>query len=653
MGSNLINGEIRLIQLVRFVCSVLLLMTLSISSVGAAPSIAKQRIWFQEAKAALKADDLLLFQTLKERLKDYPLLPYLDIWHARKKLDQGDDLGISTLLNRHADIPEVTDLRLARIRDLAERGQWPHVALALEKYTFVAKLLPDVAIMSLWYTGKKAEAFESFSKRWQRGHDASELTARLDQQWKQQGHPTRDELWERIGTFAKRGAWKKTRKLEQSLSQKDRKWIKRWRAMQRDPLKQLQQWKAKKQKIPALLIVNDGLQRLSRSDAHSAWKVLHRLKSIFEENKFSQFQKRIALRAASQHVLPAAKWLAALPEASRSIETRAWQIRLQLLYGNWNAAMQLIAALPELEQRESRWVYWQARALEKLGRERESKALFKLAATGRGYYSFISAERLRVPYQLNERSLDTQGSTVRKFKKAPGIVRAYEWHKLGETGKAGREWNRALMDASVEQWKAAAYIASKWGWHDQAIRAAHMAGEVNALTHRFPTAFEQAVAGSSKESGLSLSLIWSIIRQESAFNQRAVSRIGAQGLMQLRPGTARDVARRHKVDKGKPNLFDPTVNIRLGSLYLSKLHERFDRNSAIAAAAYNAGPRRVSEWLEKQPFGDADIWIETIPFRETRHYVQQVLAFTVVYDWRQSKKPVGIAGRMNLVNEEG
>lgn len=640
-------------QLIRLVCAVALLMMLPLSTVEAASILSKQRVWFMEAKAALKADDLAQFQTLKSKLSNYPLLPYLDIWYARKMLAQGDDFEIPELLNRYADIPEAVDLRLARISDLADRGQWPHVAIALKDFPYAAERLPEVAIMSLWYTGKKDEAFERFSKRWQRGHGASELTARLDQKWRQKGHPNRDELWGRIGTFARQGEWKKVRKLEQGLSKNDRKWLKSWMAMQRDPLKQLSKWKLRWKKMPAMLIVNDGLQRLSRSDALSAWKELHRLQKLFEPARFQKLEKRIALRGASQHSLPAAKWLAGLPETMKGEETRAWQIRLQMLYGNWNRAMTLIAALPELEQRQSRWVYWQARALEQLGKESESKALFQLAATGRGYYSFISAERLGTPYQLNERALDASSSTVRALKKMPGIIRAGEWLKLDEMGKAAREWNRALVDASVEQWKAAAQIASKWSWHEQAIRAAHMAGEVNALTHRFPTAFEQAVVGSSKESGLTSSLIWSVIRQESAFNRRAESRVGARGLMQLRPGTARDVVRNHKLSGGSPDLFDPSMNIRLGSLYLSKLHKRFDRNSAIAAAAYNAGPKRVSGWLEKQPFEEADIWIETIPFSETRRYVKQVMAFTVVYDWRQSKQPVGIATRMNLAKEEG
>jgi soluble lytic murein transglycosylase len=182
--------------------------------------------------------------------------------------------------------------------------------------------------------------------------------------------------------------------------------------------------------------------------------------------------------------------------------------------------------------------------------------------------------------------------------------------------------------------------------HDRVIQAAYQAGEMNALVNRFPIAFKDEVATTARESGLPASLIWSIIRQESAFNAHAVSSVGAKGLMQLMPATAHEVASGLDVTDGQPDLFDPAVNIRLGSLYLGKMVQQFDANHAIAAAAYNAGPHRVAKWLERRAFDEPDIWIETIPYAETRRYVQQVMAFTVVYDWRQSKQPTGIVSQL-------
>ncbi|MDX8407537.1 MAG: lytic transglycosylase domain-containing protein, partial [Mariprofundaceae bacterium] len=172
------------------------------------------------------------------------------------------------------------------------------------------------------------------------------------------------------------------------------------------------------------------------------------------------------------------------------------------------------------------------------------------------------------------------------------------------------------------------------------------AGEMNALSYRFPKGFEDSVLKLADTTGLTTSLIWSVIRQESAFNQRAVSRTGARGLMQLMPRTAQHVAKKNDFSVQPDDLFDAGTNIRLGSLYLSELNKRFDGNVALMTAAYNAGPTRVSHWLERTPFEHRTAWIEAIPFNETRRYVQQVMAFMVVYDWLQARAPKAMSSHL-------
>ena len=168
---------------------------------------------------------------------------------------------------------------------------------------------------------------------------------------------------------------------------------------------------------------------------------------------------------------------------------------------------------------------------------------------------------------------------------------------------------------------------------------------VLALEARFPLAFEEAVISAAKESGLSRSSIWSIIRQESAFNHQARSYVGAKGLMQLMPRTASAVAKSLNMRSRHPDLFSPEINVRLGSTYLAQMKERFG-SLALAAAAYNAGPHRVSRWLGRTTFEIPEAWVEAIPFNETRRYVQQVMAFMAVYEWRQSKTPGSMIARI-------
>jgi len=631
--------------LVMVVSIPLLVATCPAAAVSLERPLERQRALFQEARAALDTGKMERFASLKSKLKGYPLTPYLELWQAARHIDQGYDLKVLKTLATHRAIPEAVDLQIRYVKNLAERGQWPHVAIALKKLPDADRLLPEIAMRALWYTDQKSEALERFSRRWQRGFASDDSIYRIEQKWFSLGHPTRKELWHRIGSLVRKGQWDEVRNLEKKLGKNDRKWLARWHGLQQNPQVVLSNWNTRQHHIAAVAMVGDGLQRLSRRDAAAAWPLLQRLKPMFDQALSHKFQRRIALRAATEQVQASADWLAALPASLQDKKTRGWVIRIHLLHGQWVEALNAIRALPENERRSSRWQYWQARALASLGKHDQAKKIYMETAQGRGYYSFLSAERAGLPYRMGASNLDASGSAVASLKREKGIRRAHEWWLLGDDERASREWSYALAGASSDRWRAAAVLASKWQQHNHVIQAAYLAGEVDALDKRFPVAYAEEVVTNARSSGLSTSLIWSIIRQESAFNTYAVSRTGARGLMQLMPETAEEVAESELEDDAY-DLFDPATNIRLGSLYLGSMLEQFDQNFAIAAAAYNAGPHRVSQWLKVRPFDEPDIWIETIPYFETRRYVQQVMAFTVVYDWRQSKAPAGIVAQL-------
>lgn len=624
----------------------LMFLALLQSEAMASTSLERQRQQFSEAKVALESGDMDRYKALKAKLKGYPLMPYLEIWQASNYIDHGYDMQVQNVLAKHESIPEAVDLQIEYVKNLAQRGQWSHVAPVLDKLKAADRLLPEISMLTLWYTDRKDEALDRFSERWQRGFEGSNLSFRIERKWRALGHPTRQELWKRIGTLVRQGKWGEVRELEKRLGKQDRKWLARWDAMQQDPFAVLSTWNTHQYHIAVTEMLSDGLQRLSRYDAASAWQVLQHLKPLFDHALLLKFERRIALRAATEQVADAAEWLTALPEALQDAKTRGWVIRIHLVYGQWSEALKAIQQLPENERNASRWSYWQARALTALGRQEEAQDLFGKIAQGRGYYSFLSAERSGLPYRMGASDLDVNQSSIASLKYEKGIQRAHEWWLLGDDKRASREWSYALSGASPDRWRAAVVLASQWQQYNHVIQAAYWAGEIDALDQRFPTAFADEVTTMAGESGLSTSLIWSIIRQESAFNADAISRAGAQGLMQLMPKTADEVARENHVEVSIFELFDPATNIRLGSLYLKSLLERFNQNQAIAAAAYNAGPHRVSEWLERHPFHEPDIWIEMIPYAETRRYVQQVMAFMVVYDWRQKKRPLGIVPRL-------
>ena len=613
-----------------------------------ASQLVTQRMHFKDARVALKAGDMQHYNILYNKLKGYPLRPYLDIWQAWKGLDVGLDFDVVEVLQRYQDVPESVDLQMAWIKSLAERGQWPHVAIQLKALDISSQQLPEIVLLSAWYNGDKQTAFDALSEIWAQGQDIDAVQAPfMQEEWRKAGYPQVSDSLKRAKYFALRGHWDDVEILKKGFEKSDRHWLSYWEKVQDTPQKYLSDFS--KQKLDAndtwaKIVLSDGLQRLSRQDVKQAWAVLEKLQVDVAVLFFEKMQQKIALRAAKQHVPHAAQWLASLGESVQNSHTYAWRVRMLLMQEDWQQALLAIQAMPEQQQLESRWMYWQAQALDMLKQEVAAKLIYEQLAEGRGYYSFLSSEHLGLAYRMGWQKAEAISS--RRLVKEMPMRRAYEWLQLGEEGKASREWFIALKGASVERWRQALQLAVSWKWYDRAIQAASRAGVYDALAVRFPMGHADAVQGLAHETGLEASLIWSVIRQESAFNASAVSRVGARGLMQLMPRTAKYVAKKHGLDS--PNLQElivPEFNIQLGANYLADLLKRFEGEKAVAIAAYNAGPTRVAQWQGRFPFRRSDIWIELIPFKETRQYVQQVMAFTAVYDFLQKKQTTGLLTR--------
>lgn len=654
-GVSGINGEIRLSCSkrwqgvgMRFVLLLILSCFFAVPVIPAA-TIEQQRDWFTEAHRALDAHHMDRYATLKKRLADYPLAPYLDIWEQRKTINGKNDADIAATLALFPDIPESDDLRKAWVKSLAERSKWKEVAHQLEQHPRLKAKLAEMAIVAEWHSGNKELAMTEFSKRWVNLDKFSGTSISLHKAWLRQGHPSSEERWSRIIKLAGKGHWRDVEALDGPISKQQKKWLHYWRNLQKNPQSVFSRWPDSLSPSTPMYtalcqaIINDGLTRLARKDPVQAYAMLQNLttRMSFGNNDgfYDEVGKEIALRAARQHLTVAAGWLQQLPLPQQNAETRAWQARMYMLEYDWARLLQCIEMMPAEEQQEDRWQYWRGYALQARGDHEKATAVFSAVANGRGYYSFLSAERMGLPYSFDNEQISASPTIIRELEQRSGLTRAREWLALKSYNKADREWYTALATASTEEWKAAAVIASAWQWPEQAIRAAYRGGAMNALEERFPLHYQKDVLLAAKETGLSSASIWGVIRQESLFNRQALSPAGARGLMQLMPKTAKMVAKKIRLHGGHEALFSPRVNIRLGSHYLAAMKARFHDQLALAAAAYNAGPHRVKQWLERTPFDTGEIWVETIPFNETRHYVQQVMANATVYEWRQQQTP--------------
>ncbi len=326
----------------------------------------------------------------------------------------------------------------------------------------------------------------------------------------------------------------------------------------------------------------------------------------------------------------------------------AWAVRAALRAppeeaGRWTMVRRAVDAMPTPMRDDPAWVYWQARALEALADPGAAgdadRALARQAreriASPFHFYGKLAAEDLgRVP------TLPSSPSPLTLVERAaaashPGLQRGLALIALGLRSEGVREWNFSLRGMGDRELLAAAQMACDREVWDRCINTSDRTRVEVDLAQRFPMPFRDQVVASAAQIGVDPAYIYGLIRQESRFIMDARSHVGASGLMQLMPATARWTARQIGMDYRPDMITDRDVNLRLGTSYLKLVLEDFGGSAALAAAAYNAGPSRSRRWREG-PEMEVAAWAETIPFNETRDYVKKVLSNAALYAVRLS-----------------
>lgn len=380
-------------------------------------------------------------------------------------------------------------------------------------------------------------------------------------------------------------------------------------------------------------IAHHGMRRQSARHPARALALWPRLQAHLEDGQRADLLARLCRHGNEQQC-----WqLAQMAPDDLTDEVVGRQIRKAMERRDWHRVQWWINMLSETARRRAAWRYWQQRSAEHLGQQTDWSGL----ARERHFYGFLAALRsgARPAMQSREPPLDAEAAGVRhRLTVNPHARRAMELRHLGQHADAEQAWRRLLASLqgqgdSEELWYAAAMHALDGGWPAASIRSMIAAGDRDTLPLRFPVAHLSHFNKNAASQGLSLSWLLGLARQESYFAEHARSSAGAVGVMQLMPRTARAIARRMKLPYSPGHLRRPEYNIALGSHYLRRSLERLHNNPVYATAAYNAGISRVLRWLDpgrqRLPL---EIWVETIPYKETRQYVQGVLAFSMVYE---------------------
>ena len=380
-------------------------------------------------------------------------------------------------------------------------------------------------------------------------------------------------------------------------------------------------------------------ERLTYGDpvlANAAWERVSNAHRFTEEQRLLT-ARHIALWTARDNLPDAHKLLSALPAAAQNDEVTRWRARTSLRNGNWHKLLLDIAAMPDEQRAGEEWRYWRAVALQRSGQVLAANAGFRDLATERSYYGFLAADEVGLDYALEDAQFDEDEAVIAGLAARPDMVRARELFHVGQESRGRSEWNAAVRHLTPDEKRQAAILANRWGWHSRAISAAASLGEYDDLSLRYPLAYRALFEQSSNQAQISSTWAYGIARSESLFMRDVRSRAGAIGLMQLMPATGREVAKNLRLPyHGVVTLTNPESNIRLGTSYLGRMAERYNGNPVLATAAYNAGPHRVDRWLPESGAVDARIWIENIPFNETRAYVKRVLSAQAIFHWRMT-----------------
>jgi soluble lytic murein transglycosylase len=621
--------------------------TTTAQTASGSANLQQQRESFRAAYAAARTG--AAWRPLANGLESYPLYPYLEAAALQHDIENATRAEIDAYLQRYAGLIPADDVREAELRWLARQKDWTGFQ------HFYRPGLGDTltcdALQARLARGEPLDFERDLAELWQQTSLPSACQPVLDAAFVQ-GLLTPQRVWDRIERAADAGRSSTISQSAAWLTGDDARAANRIADAVASPADFLKKADTLVDTPRNREAVSRALTRFARR--HSA-KAIDDWRSLSKRFAFDDAQRNRVLAALALYNAvdfgpdPLAR-LAALPAEAQSDATREWRVRIAVAQGNWKAAQAAISALSPDELQHDEWRYWRARVAQKLGQADTARDDYAALAQQATFYGFLAADRAGLPYTICPETIPADAIADAEIKAIPGFARAFEFFALGMLHSARREWSRAFPDLSPPEQRQAAALASRMGWYDRAIFAFGKSGDLQYYALRFPLADEDRVLEAAQAAGIDPAWTFAIIRAETAWQPDARSGADARGLMQLLPGTAELVSRRSGLPyPGPSSLYDPDINIPLGTRYLAHLGMRFNGSPWLTSAAYNAGPGNAQRWVDARGNLDPEVFILTIPFNETRDYVTRVMSFATIYGWRLHGAPMAVSSRLPAI----
>jgi soluble lytic murein transglycosylase-like protein len=394
-----------------------------------------------------------------------------------------------------------------------------------------------------------------------------------------------------------------------------------------------------------------ALERLAKQSTDHAAARWAELAGYFPVNEQHYFYGRLGYQAARNLDARALQWYKAAGDTPLDERQAAWRVRSALRAQDWPEVLASVNAMGEQQQQEEAWQYWKGRALQTLGKTVEAREIFARLSSNINFYGQLAGAELTGSPILSETTpaYKPNQQAIADMSAVPGVQRTLALYRMGMRSDALEEWRWVLRNFNDRELLTAAEIARRNEMYDRAIGAADLTVNLHDFGLRYLAPYRSELQEHIREHGLDEAWVYGLMRQESRFATIAKSETGASGLMQIMPSTARWVANKLGLKSYRKELIHQLdTNLRIGTYYMKSVLSRSENNPVLASAAYNAGPNRALQWRGDKPLEGA-IYTETIPYEETRDYVEKVMSNTVYYADQFGDPPRSLKQRLGIV----
>ncbi len=604
---------------------------------------------FMGAREAFRTGNSNKLEQAAALVGDHELASYVENYRLRLTMDQGDATGMRAFFERYPKTYVVEKLRADWIRWLGKRSTWNEVEAEFPKM-----IAPDPDVVCYQQQARlarnDASVLDEVAKLWLTQLEPPEACRPVFNALVAAQRMSVEDVWNRARRQieANRPTWAKTtlNYLPDSQMPENKAFDDATKSGMSHLARQSANWHASRsgRELTAF-----SVQKIAANDPRIAADELTKRQSRMQDSERQWAWSQIGLQAAKRHMPEAVEWYALAGNIQMSDEAYQWKVRAALRAQEWGKVRDTIQSMPPALAAQPEWVYWLGRALKAGGLTTEANTLFLKIAGQANFYGNLADEELGRQIQTPPKAVPPSVAEKKAANELPGLRRAIAFFRLDLRTEAVREWNWSLRGMSDRELLASAEVAKDLQIWDRAINTADRTRNEHDYSLRFLAPYGDQVRAAALDQSLDDAWVYGLMRQESRFITSAKSSVGASGLMQLMPATAKWVAKKIGLtDYSHKQVNDTETNVLLGTSYMRLVMENLDNHPVLASAAYNAGPGRAKKWRADRPLEGA-IYAETIPFNETRDYVKKVMSNSVYYSTQFTGKPDSLKTRLGTV----